>query len=69
MKSVRKYLLDLKQIWIFSTHFHKSLQHWIRRKSVKWEPPWYKVERRADLMKVIGALCDCANAPKKHELV
>ena len=33
---------DFNQIYSFSTRFRRSSQYKISRKSVQWEPPWYK---------------------------
>jgi len=32
---------DFKQIWIFVTDFHESIQYKILRKYVQWESRWY----------------------------
>jgi len=58
---------DFNQIFRFSTGFRKSSQYQISRKSVQWEPPWYRrthgvTDRRDEFLisnfrRVLNAVC------------
>lgn len=62
-----KFLPDFNEIWNFSTGCHKSPQDQVPRNvsSDSRADTCRQTNSRTDTTKFIGALRDCANAPKK----
>jgi len=59
------FLTDFNRICILSPHFDRSPQYHISRKSVRSDPRPIHVDTRTGMTKLICALRDYANTPKK----
>jgi hypothetical protein len=60
--------LTFNQIRSFWTYFHSSPQNQISWKSMWCDPHWCMCkDKQADMTKLIGDFCNCANAPRKRK--